>query len=97
MLDRDQLVFDAVLNQHGHRELRDATLVRVRIRDECRPARQRMLTLVPLGQIDIVKAALAHREKLFEATLARAQAEGIDLAFEGDEGDGDGAEYSEEE
>lgn len=56
-----------------------------------------MLTLVPLGQIDIVKAALADREKLFEATLARAQAEGIDLAFEGDEGDGDGAEYSEEE
>ncbi|TKA58291.1 hypothetical protein B0A53_00028 [Rhodotorula sp. CCFEE 5036] len=64
---------------------------------EIRPEVREMIRTYRTGQIDIVKAALAHREKLFEATLARAQAEGIDLAFEGDEGDGDGAEYSEEE
>lgn len=47
------------------------------------------------GQIEIVKAALAHRERLFDETLARAQAAGIDLAFEEDEGDE--GEYSQEE
>lgn len=41
------------------------------------------------GQIAIVQAALAHREQLFEATVARAQEAGVDFAFEDEMDDDD--------
>lgn len=62
---------------------------------EIRPEVREMIRTYRTGQIEIVKAALAHRERLFDETLARAQAAGIDLAFEEDEGDE--GEYSQEE
>ncbi|GAA5975503.1 hypothetical protein JCM10908_005181 [Rhodotorula pacifica] len=44
-----------------------------------------MIKIYRRGQLQIVEAALAHREQLFEATLERARAEGVELAFEEEE------------
>ncbi|GAA5880500.1 hypothetical protein JCM3774_000629 [Rhodotorula dairenensis] len=52
---------------------------------DIRPEVLDMIRIYREGQLRIVEAALAHREQLFEAAVARARAEGVELAFECDE------------
>jgi hypothetical protein len=37
------------------------------------------------GQLEGIQAALAYREKLLEETIAKAEEQGVQLAFEDDE------------
>jgi hypothetical protein len=43
------------------------------------------LPLIHAGQLEGLQAALEYREKLMEETIARAEEQGVQLAFEDDE------------
>ncbi|BGP14819.1 hypothetical protein JCM10213v2_002774 [Rhodosporidiobolus nylandii] len=54
---------------------------------EVREDVREMVEIYRQGQIDILQAAVAYREKVFEETIARAEEAGVELAFEDEEMD----------
>ncbi|GAA5920831.1 hypothetical protein JCM1841_005116 [Sporobolomyces salmonicolor] len=50
-----------------------------------RPDVAEMVRIYRRGQIEIIKAAIAYRERLFEETIQKAEEDGVQLAFEDDE------------